>query len=354
MKWLEALKKRPWIAHLLRAQERFSQRLGSQFAAAITYFSVLSMVPILMFAFSVLGLTVTVIRPEWMQTIQAAIDAQLKGSPDLSETIGKVVNNALQNWGTVGVIGVLTAGYSGVGWVANLKSAVRAQWRRDFDLAERTGNVVVEYLKNLGILVALLTAVAATLATSSIATSLAGTIYDLLRLDQVPGGGFLLRVVPVVVALATGFLLFWFLYTVLPETRARRPTLLRGAAVGAVGLALLEYFTSALFGVFTGNAAAALFGPIIALMLFFNLFATLILLVAAWIATEQSVAITTPAPDPAPTLLPPQPEMVNAAVARKSMSVGLGAGYAIGAATGIGLGALIAGLARGLSRLLRR
>lgn len=42
------VQRNPVIAHLLRAAERFNDRLGNQFGAAITYFSFLSMIPILM------------------------------------------------------------------------------------------------------------------------------------------------------------------------------------------------------------------------------------------------------------------------------------------------------------------
>lgn len=54
---------KPWIKHLLRASQRFSGRLGSQFGAAITYFSVLAVFPILLFAFSLVGLVLTVVYP---------------------------------------------------------------------------------------------------------------------------------------------------------------------------------------------------------------------------------------------------------------------------------------------------
>lgn len=40
------VQRNPVIAHLLRAAERFNDRLGNQFGAAITYFSFLSMIPI--------------------------------------------------------------------------------------------------------------------------------------------------------------------------------------------------------------------------------------------------------------------------------------------------------------------
>lgn len=40
----EKVQRQPVIAHLIRATERFNDRLGNQFGAAITYFSFLSRV----------------------------------------------------------------------------------------------------------------------------------------------------------------------------------------------------------------------------------------------------------------------------------------------------------------------
>ena len=68
----------PWVAHLLRAIDRFSSRLGNQFAAAITYFSVLAIVPVLMIAFSILGLTIEVLRPDLAETLLEAIEVRLQ------------------------------------------------------------------------------------------------------------------------------------------------------------------------------------------------------------------------------------------------------------------------------------
>ena len=38
----------PWFDHLMRMQERYSKQGGNQYAAGITYFSVLSLFPLLM------------------------------------------------------------------------------------------------------------------------------------------------------------------------------------------------------------------------------------------------------------------------------------------------------------------
>ena len=50
--WFQAI---PAVAHFIRALERFNDRLGSQFGAAITYFSFLSLIPILMVSFAAVG-----------------------------------------------------------------------------------------------------------------------------------------------------------------------------------------------------------------------------------------------------------------------------------------------------------
>ncbi len=60
-----------------------------------------------------------------------------------------------------------------------------------------------------------------------------------------------------------------------------------GAGIGSLGLVVLQTITGYLVGAFSRNLTAALFGPIIILMLFLNLFATLILYIAAWLATSE-------------------------------------------------------------------
>jgi membrane protein len=78
---VKELKQVPAVAHVLRMNTRYVTRLGNQFAGAITYFSLLAMVPILMVAFSACGFTLTVLRPDLLERVQAAIMVQLQGAP---------------------------------------------------------------------------------------------------------------------------------------------------------------------------------------------------------------------------------------------------------------------------------
>jgi len=289
---VKELKQVPVVAHVLRMNTRYATRLGNQFAGAITYFSLLAMVPILMFAFSACGFTLTVLRPDLLERVQAAIMVQLQGAPeDLKAQLTGLIESLLRNWASVGLVGLFSSMYTSAGWAGNLKSAVRAQIRPLFDMKERKHFILMEVLLNFAILLGLLIILAVTFALAVMATSLTGTIVHWLALDKVPGISVLLRIVGPILSAIAGWAMFVYLYKVLPEQTFPFRIIAWGALIGSVGLFVLQYLTGFLMGKFSGNPAAAVFGPVIVLMLFFNLFARLNLYVAAWIATSVQPAV---------------------------------------------------------------
>lgn len=288
---LAELKKKPWVAHLLRMQDRYTTRLGNQFAGAITYFSVLALVPVLMFVFAGLGFTLTVLRPDLLQQVVDMITEQLGGlGPQLGEQIGGLIEDFLRNWRAVGVVGLLSAIYSASGWAGQLRAAIRAQTRPDFDMSDKGPNFVLARVVNLVLLLGLLVFIVLTFALANISTTLTGWIIGVLGLEGVPAIGFLVRFVGPIASGVAGWGLFLYTLTVFPQRRFPFRSKAWAALIGSVGLAVLQYATSFLGSSFTGNPAAALFGPVIVLMLFFNLFARLILYVAAWMATAVQQA----------------------------------------------------------------
>jgi membrane protein len=349
--WIERLENQPWIAHIIRAVERYISRLGSQFAAATTYFSVLAIVPVLMMAFSITGFVLTVVQPELLDTVADMVADRLGSTdPAMRATILGIVDNALSQFWAIGLVGLVVALYTGAKWMGHLKNAVRTQWRPGFDLRPQKINIVVRTLGNLILLLGLLLGMAVTFGLSSLSTSLADTVVGWLGLSDKAWVAPMLRLGSVVVSLGAGWLIFMYLYTVLPETREPWPIVRRGALLGAIALVLLQFLASFLINAFQGNAAAAIFGPVIVLMLFFNIFAQLTLFIAAWIATAEHEAVPVPPGEELRTAPIPEhqetaeekPNAVPEAVAARSVRVGMGAGYVTGAATGVGLGAALA------------
>jgi membrane protein len=356
---IQRLQQRPWIAHMIRAVQRYLSRLGAQFAAATTYFWVLALVPIMMVAFSITGFVLTVVYPDLLDNVADAVTKAL-GSTDTAtrDKILDVVNTALSQYWTIGIVGLVTGLYAGAKSMGHLKNAVRTQWRAGFDLRPEKINIVVRWLGNLLLLLGLLLGLAVTFGLSSLSTSLAGAVVSFVGLDDQPWTAPLLRISSVAFSIGAGWLIFMYLYTVLPETREPWRVVRRGALLGSIALAALQYLASFLISTFSGNPAAAIFGPVIVLMLFFNIFAQLILFIAAWIGTAQHEAVPLPAEGKASNAAAPDPEEAQAerpnalpderanvvpqAVAARSVRVGMGAGYVTGAATGVGLGAALA------------
>ena len=230
--------------------------------------------------------------------------------------------------------------------------------RPTLDVAEQKANIVIEVLRNLAILLALLGTILAMFALSSVSTVLTGTIIHWLELPTSILTTLLLRLVPIVVNVAVGVALFAFVFRVSYQQRIPRRIWLTGALLGSVGLAALQVFATLIWSMFTGNVSFSVFGPIIILMLFFNMFATLILMIAAWMASYEPPPVyrsplSADIADPPAEMADPLP-VVRRAVAERAMRVGMGTGWVLGAATGVGLGAAIAAVVGWFRRVLRR
>ncbi len=357
-KWWMALKRRPRVAHLLRAVERFQTRLGTQFAAAITYFSVLAVVPILMFAFSLLGLTVVVIDPSLITQATTVIQHQV-GNAQSAEKVVQVITDTLASWREVGTVAIIPAAYAGAGWVGNIKRAVNAMWRDSFDITEDQPNILIDTAKNLVILLGLLLLGAATMVISLAVTAAKDWLLGLVGLTGSGLAAWVTTGVGMLMSLLVGWLLFCYLYTVLPTTRRGLRAVSHGALFGSLGLILLQYGAGLLIPVFSQNRASVIFGPAIVGILSLNLFAILVMLGAAWAATsvedeQREIQADPGEPDAVLTPIAQRQElMVPHRTARRGVRVGLGVGYLLGGATGLGIGAVVGRVLAGLARRRR-
>lgn len=333
---VQVILRRPGIAHLILAAKRFSERLGNQFAAAITYFTVLSLVPILMVIFAAAGF-VLASRPDLLTQLQNQIAAQIPGgSSGVGPLIGKVLQSAVDNRTSVGIVGLVTALYSGIGWAGNIRAAVQAQWRPDFDDDQEIlqASFIKNLIKNFTLLVSLGLALIVSLALSAAGVALSGKILGWLGLSDIAVLKPVFTAVPILIAVAADVIIFAWVYTALPPAgeRATRRALLRGALMAAVGFEVLKFALTFFLPKVTNNATGSVFGPIIGLFFFFNLVGTVVLFVAAWIATSPGGTgdPDRKKPDSVDGAVPPPAVIVPESVSRPQAIGFVGVGTVLG------------------------
>lgn len=279
---------RPGVAHLIRAWDRSQDRMASQLAAAITYFSFLSLVPILMVAFSVAGLVLGS-QPDLLASLKDSITG-LMPSRQLGASIGGLIDEAVGQSLTVGIIGLVIALYSGLNWMGNVRDAVRAQWRpRWGKKPEPLHGVVMQYVWDLASLVGLLVAIGVSFSLTALGTAAQDAV---LHWVGAPEGGVLdvlTRIGPFALAIVASTVTFGWVYTMLPERkyRAARRTLVIGSVAMAAVFEILKAALTLLVTRMTSSPSGKAFGAIIGLLVFFNVVARAFLMMAAWMATAE-------------------------------------------------------------------
>ncbi|MFS7248451.1 inner membrane protein YhjD [Rahnella inusitata] len=283
---VEHVKSWGWVAHLLRTTERFNDRLGSQFGAAITYFSFLSLIPILMVSFAAVGF-VLASNPDLLAGIINKIVNSIS-DPNLAATLKSTVNTAIEQRTAVGLSGLLIALYSGISWMGNLREAIRAQsrdvWERNPQDQEK---IYRRYFRDFISLTGLVLALIITLSLTSIAGSAQKTIVDALGLGGIEWLRPVMTSIALVISIAANYLLFLWIFWMLPRHKPRKKALFRGTLLAAIGFEVIKFVMTMTLPRLATSPSGAAFGSVIGLMAFFYFFARLTLFVAAWIATAQ-------------------------------------------------------------------
>ncbi|WP_048876789.1 inner membrane protein YhjD [Saccharomonospora saliphila] len=311
-----------WLDHILRANEAFTERYGNHYAAAITYFSVLSLFPLLMVGFSVAGFVLAG-NDAALAELRAGI---ISSAPDgLGEFLATIVDAALGSRAGIGVFGLLLAFYSGLGWMTNLRDALTAQWGQQ----KKKQPFVAGKLRDLASLVGLGAALAVSFGLTAVGGGVGEFLLGLVGLEEAAWARFLLRLATIVLALVANVLVFLWVLSQLPREKVAVRSAVRGAVLAAIGFEILKQVGGIYLSSVTGSPSGALFGPIIGLLVFANLVARFLLFVTAWTATARE--------NLARTVLPPPPAVIRPTVeVRRGGWVGPAAG-AFGAGTLLGL-----------------
>ncbi|MEU6364663.1 YihY/virulence factor BrkB family protein [Streptomyces sp. NPDC046931] len=262
--------------HAWRSYERLDRVKWARLAAAMTFVSFVALFPLLTVAAAIGAATLSV---EQQNKLQGKVAEQFPGISDQLDVHGLV-----QNAGTVGVIAGATLFLVGIGWVGQIRDCLRAVW----ELPDRGENPVLAKVKDGVVLVGLGGAVLVTIAISTVANALVDWMAGELGLDHGGWGSVLLRIAAFAVAVLADFLVLLYVLTLLPGVEPPRRRLLTSALIGAVGFELLKLLLSGYIQGVASKSMYGAFGVPVALLLWINFTAKLVLFCAAWTATGSS------------------------------------------------------------------
>ncbi|TWP46018.1 inner membrane protein YhjD [Lentzea tibetensis] len=307
----------------MRAYERYTERYGAHYAAAVTYFSVLSLVPILMIGFAIAGFVLQS-QPELLAQLQGSI-AEAVPDKELSKQINEAVTTALESKGTVGIIGLLGAAYSGLGWMSNLRDALTAQWGHDRKSLPFLSTLLRDLLSLLGLGLAIVVSFGITAAGSGFAE----LVLRWLGWSEEGWAVALLQIGAIILSLLANWVVFLWVLTRLPRQRVGWRSALKGAFAAAVGFEVLKQVATLFLKTVTSSPTSAAFGSVIGVLVFANLVAQFLLYITAWTATARENLEPEVVAAPAPAVISPVIEMRSGPSGRTAAGL-LGVGAVAG------------------------
>ncbi|WP_019932945.1 inner membrane protein YhjD [Nocardia sp. BMG111209] len=320
------VRQRPWLDHVVRAGRRYQGQRADYYAAGLTYYTVLALFPLLMVGFAVTAFVLSH-NPDLLAELESRILENIPGS--LGGQLNDLIDDAIRSRTSVGLLGLVGAGYAGLGWMANLRAALGELWDQPAAQGNWFGSKVSDLLALLGLGVAMLLSAALSALAGS---NLGRDLLKLVHLEHAPGAGVLLAIGSLVAAVLASWAVFAWVIARLPRRPVRLVSAAQAALIAAVAFELWKQIASFYLKRVLTSPAGVAFGPIIGLMVFANITSRIILFTTAWAATAVR---DTPEQDPAPAATP--------VVIAPRVTTGLPAGS--GAAL-FGAGAVIGLLAR--------
>jgi membrane protein len=272
----------PWVDHVLRMLAHYGSVNGSGQAGAVTFFGFLSFFPILALGFFAIGQAARV-YPDIRPQMTAEINGLLPGV--IGTGAGQISLTAIErSAATVGLIGLATLLYSGLGWLSAMRQALEVM----FVVPSRDRpSLVLGKLRDLATLVLVGLVLMVSVSLSGAVTGFSDTILGWVGIDSgafLPTLGLNLLGRALAVGASTVLLVVMFRLLV-AEARVPRSAMVRGALLGAVGFEALKLAANLLLTQTRGQPAFQAFGVALILLVWINYFSRLVMYAAAWAYT---------------------------------------------------------------------
>lgn len=270
---------------LVRTYLHYSEHRGPMLADAITYRALFSVFAAVLLGFSIAGAWLAG-DPDALQRLTQTVDAVI---PGLVGENGLVKPSAITSPGALtiaGVVAVIGLVGAALGAITSTRTALRT-------VADRSHDDVFflwVLLRNLGLAVA----IAVGIVLSAAATFAVGILADAVQDAVGPSSAQLAAVGTHVAAVLVIFVfdaaIVALVFLVLSGLKAPARAVIGGAVLGGVGLTVLQQLSSLFVRGAASNPLLASFAALIALLLWMNLSAQVLLLAASYIvvATAES------------------------------------------------------------------
>lgn len=292
-----------WFDHVMRAQERYQDSKGDFYAAGITYFTIFALFPMLMVGFAIGGF-ILASQPELLADIQERIKSTITG--DIGQQLIELMDSAIKSRTSVGIIGLVTAAWAGLGWMANLREALSQMWGM---ARQEASGFVRTKLSDLTAMVGLFLALVVTIGLTVLGSS--GAMKSVLKwfgLEGIPGVSIALRVASLAISVLITWLLFAWIIARLPRESVSFRSALRAGLLAAVAFEIFKQVASIYLRSVVNGPAGATFGPVLGLMVFAYITSRLILFATAWAATSADNLAAAPVDPPDPAQISPRVE----------------------------------------------
>lgn len=263
----------------VRAFLRYSEHRGSMLADSVTYRALFSIFAGVLLGFSLAALWLAGNAEAW----RALLDAVDRAIPGLVGDDGIIKPNAIQAPAGLTIAGIISlVGLVGaaIGAIASLRTALHT-------IADKPTDDLAWYwviLRNLALAIGVGGALAASAVITVFGTAGIGAVAGWLGLaDDHPLVVFGTTSLALLVTFALDAVAIAVVFRLLSGLRPRARALWPGALLGAVGLTVLQTLSGLFVGGASSNPLLASFASLIALLLWVNLSAQVILIASAYI-----------------------------------------------------------------------
>jgi membrane protein len=260
------------LSLLKRTWTEWSLDNGAQFGAALAFYSLLALSPMLLFLVSLVAFFYgeQAARGEVVDQIRPIVGS------DNAETIQSVLKNSQEEKGSgwfSSIVGVVTMLIGASGVFTQLQTALNVIW----DVKPKEGNGIWQLIRNKFLSLAMVFGCGFLLLVSLVVSIVLKSAETYLS-DRMPLGSWFWGGLNIAVTFAIVFLMFGAIYKVLPEARIKWKHVALGAFIASAMFMVAQYLLTLYLGYSAPGSAYGAAGSVVAMVVWIYFSAQILLL----------------------------------------------------------------------------